>query len=133
MSVLDNNRLNIEFDNELQEKIYKNIDGKEIIFKYHTLSAGQKRRLNLAVSQSFSHIMMNSIGSCPSLVFLDEVTTNIDPVGVLGIYNLICELSEDRQVFVTTHDPDLLEMLNGCDTLNFEMENGISVLKNILT
>jgi ABC-type multidrug transport system ATPase subunit len=66
------------------------------------------------------------------VVFLDEVTTNIDPVGVLGIYNLICELSEDRQVFVTTHDPDLLEMLNGCDTLNFEMENGISVLKNIL-
>jgi DNA repair exonuclease SbcCD ATPase subunit len=133
MSVLDNNRLNIEFDNELQEKIYKNIDGKEVVFKYHTLSAGQKRRLNLAVSQSFSHIMMNSIGSCPSLVFLDEVTTNIDPVGVLGIYNLICELSEDRQVFVTTHDPDLLEMLTGCDTLNFEMENGISTLKNILT
>lgn len=129
MLVLDNNRLKIEFDNKLQERIYKIIDGNEIEFKYHTLSAGQKRRLNLAVSQSFAHIMINSVGSCPGLVFLDEVTTNIDPIGVLGIYNLICELAEDRQVFVTTHDVDLLDMLSGCDTLNFEMENGISRLE----
>jgi DNA repair exonuclease SbcCD ATPase subunit len=129
MMVLDNNRLKIEFDNELKESIYKNIDGEDVKFKYHTLSAGQRRRLNLAVNQSFAHVMIDSVGSCPNLVFLDEVTTNIDPIGVLGIYSLICELAEDRQVFVTTHDQDLLEMLNGCDVLNLEMKNGISKLE----
>lgn len=129
MMILDNNRLKIEFDNELRESIYKNIDDKDVKFKYHTLSAGQRRRLNLATNQSFAHIMIDSVGSCPSVVFLDEVTTNIDPIGVLGIFNLICELSEDRQVFVTTHDVDLLEMLSGCDVLNLEMKNGISKLE----
>lgn len=129
MFVLDNNRLNIEFNNELQERIYKKIGDEEVEFAYHVLSAGQKRRINLAVSQSFAHIMLSSVCSCPSVVFLDEVTTNIDPVGVLGIYNLICELSEDRQVFITTHDNDLLDLLDGCDTINLEMKNGISNLK----
>jgi len=129
MFVLDNNRLNIKFNNELQEVIYKKIEDEEIEFGYHVLSAGQKRRLNLAVSQSFAHIMLSSVCSCPSVVFLDEVTTNIDPVGVLGIYNLICELAEERQVFITTHDNDLLDLLDGCDTINLEMKNGISTLK----
>lgn len=129
MFVLDNNRLNIAFDNELQERIYKKIEDEEIEFGYHVLSAGQKRRINLAVSQSFAHIMLSSVCTCPSIVFLDEVTTNIDPVGVLGIYNLICELAEERQVFITTHDNDLLDLLEGCDTINLEMKNGISNLK----
>lgn len=129
MFVLDNNRLNISFNNELEERIYKKIDDEEVEFSYHVLSAGQKRRLNLAVSQSFAHIMLSSICTCPSVVFLDEVTTNIDPVGVLGIYNLICELSEDRQVFITTHDADLLGLLEGCDTINLEMKSGISKLE----
>jgi ABC-type multidrug transport system ATPase subunit len=61
-------------------------------------------------------------------VFLDEVTTNIDPVGVEGIYNMICELAKDKQVIVTTHDHDLLELLNGCHELNLKMQNGASNL-----
>ena len=128
MTVLDNGGLKIEFDNELKECIQKNIDGENFKFKYYTLSAGQRRRLNLAINQSFAQIMTDSTGSCPNVLFLDEVSTNIDPVGVFGIYNLICELSEDRQVFVTTHDPDLLDMLSGCDVLSLELKNGISTL-----
>lgn len=129
MQMLDNNRLKIEFNNELEESIYKIIDDEQVPFHYYTMSAGQKRRLNLATSQSFAHVMMLTTGTCPSIVFLDEVTTNIDPIGVSNIYNMICELAEDRQVFVTTHDNDLLSMLTGADVLNLKMENGISKLE----
>jgi ABC-type multidrug transport system ATPase subunit len=95
------------------------------------MSAGQRRRLNLAVSQAFADIMAVSNGTRPSLVFLDEVTTNIDPMGVQGIYNMIQDLSKDKQVFVTTHDHDLLEMLENADTIKLVHEGGKTTIETI--
>ena len=127
LQFLIDNRITLRFDNELNEVIERNpVDGNPYV--YHAMSTGQRRRLNLAVSQSFAHIMMLSSGSIPSVVFLDEVTTNVDPLGVQGIYNMICELAEDRQVFVTTHDPDLIRMLQTADTLKLVHENGFAKL-----
>lgn len=127
LQFLIDNRITLKFDNELNEIIERNPpDGDPYI--YHAMSTGQRRRLNLAVSQSFAHIMMMSTGSVPSLVFLDEVTTNVDPLGVQGIYNMISELAEDKQVFVTTHDPDLTRMLQGVDTLKLVHQNGFTTM-----
>lgn len=127
LQFLIDNRITLTFDNELNEKIERNpVDGDPYI--YHAMSTGQRRRLNLAVSQSFAHIMMMSSGAIPSLVFLDEVSTNVDPLGVQGIYNMITELAEDKQVFITTHDPDLIRMLEGADTLRVVHENGFTRL-----
>ena len=126
LNFLIDNKLEIKFDNELNETISKFPEAKNL--SYHILSNGQRRRINLALSQSFAHVMSLNTGRYPSLVFLDEVTTNIDPVGVEGIYNMICELAKDKQVIVTTHDHDLLELLNGCQELNLKMKNGASNL-----
>jgi ABC-type multidrug transport system ATPase subunit len=68
-------------------------------------------------------------GKTPSLIFLDEVTSNIDPQGVAGIYNMICEMAKEKQVFVTTHDYDLIDFLNGCDNLNLVMRNAKTKLE----
>jgi ABC-type multidrug transport system ATPase subunit len=73
--------------------------------------------------------MALSSGTCPSLVFLDEVTTNIDQIGVVGVYNMIMELAKDRQVFVTTHDQNLLEMLDGCELITLEKKDGFTRMK----
>ena len=127
LQFLIDNKISLKFDSELNETIERNpSDGEPYV--YHAMSTGQRRRLNLAVSQAFAHIMSISSGSVPSIVFLDEVSQNIDPVGVLGIYKMICELSEDRQVFVTTHDPDLMKMLQTADELSLVMENGYTKL-----
>lgn len=127
LQFLIDNKISLRFDNQLEETIERNPpDGDPYI--YHAMSAGQRRRLNLAVSQAFAHVMMVSTGAVPSLVFLDEVTTNIDPLGVQGIYNMICELAEDKQVFVTTHDPDLVRMLHGADVISLIHEDGITKL-----
>lgn len=127
LQFLIDNRITLRFDNELNETIERNpADGDPYV--YHAMSTGQRRRLNLAVSQSFAHVMSLSSGSLPSVVFLDEVTTNVDPLGVQGIYNMIMELSEDKQVFITTHDQDLLRMLDGCDTLKMVHENGFTTI-----
>ncbi len=126
LQFLIDSKIEINFDNELSETILKFPDRKPLI--YHIMSNGQRRRINLALSQAFAHVMTLNTGRMPSLVFLDEVTTNIDPVGVEGIYNMICELAKEKQVVVTTHDHDLLELLNGCQELNLQMKNGTSIL-----
>lgn len=124
---LIDNKLTLTFNDALEDRIERNPpDGTAFI--YHILSNGQRRRMNLSVSQAFAHIQTLNTGSSPSVVFLDEVTTNIDPIGVQGIYNMICEMSKDKQVFVTTHDHDLLSMMSGCDTILVEMKDGTSTL-----
>lgn len=129
LQFLIDGRISLEFDNELEERIQRSpSDGDP--FVYHAMSGGERRRLNLAVSQAFAHVMMLSSGTYPSLVFLDEVTTNIDQMGVVGVYNMIVELAKDRQVFVTTHDQNLLEMLDGCELITLEKKGGFTRLKN---
>jgi len=125
LQFLFDSKIKIEFNDKLEEMINRNPkDGDP--FVYSALSGGEKRKLNLALSQSFAHIRMLSSGVSPSLTFLDEVTSNIDRRGVVGIYKMILELSKNKQVFVTTHDRDLLEMLEGCEVINITKKNGIS-------
>ncbi|MHA2044345.1 MAG: AAA family ATPase [Candidatus Thorarchaeota archaeon] len=120
--------IDLKFDNQLTETIERNPkDGDP--FVYAQMSMGEKRRLNLTVSQAFAHVMMINTGCVPSCVFLDEVTTNIDPVGVVGVYNMITELAKDRQVFITTHDAGLLEMLGGCDAIHLVRKDGFTKVK----
>lgn len=129
LQYLIDGKIKLTFNNQLEETIERNpSDGDP--FVYYAMSGGERRRLNLAVSQAFAYIMTLNSGVEPSLVFLDEVTINIDPIGVVGIYNMIMELSKDKQVFVTTHDQDLLQMLSGCETINLVKENGISSIIN---
>jgi DNA repair exonuclease SbcCD ATPase subunit len=128
LQFLIDGKIKLEFNNELEEKIERfPSDGDP--FVYHAMSGGERRRLNLAVSQAFAHIMALSSGVLPSIVFLDEVTTNIDPIGVYGVYNMIMELSKDRKVFITTHDQNLLELLEGCELINLEKKSGFTKIK----
>ena len=127
LQFLIDGKIKLSFDNQLEETIERNpSDGDP--FVYHAMSGGERRRLNLAVSQAFAHIMMLNSGTSPSLVFLDEVTTNVDPIGVQGVYNMIAEIAKEKQVFVTTHDHDLLDLLAGCKTINLRKQNGFTTL-----
>lgn len=128
LQYLIDGKIKLEFNNELEETIERSpSDGDP--FVYHAMSGGERRRLNLAVSQAFAYVMSLNSGVCPSIVFLDEVTTNIDPIGVIGVYNMITELSKDRKVFITTHDQNLLDLLEGCDLIKLEKKLGLTEFK----
>jgi DNA repair exonuclease SbcCD ATPase subunit len=125
LQFLIDGKIKLVFNDELEENIDRNpSDGDPYV--YYAMSGGERRRLNLAVSQAFAHVMMISCNTRPSLVFLDEVTTNVDPIGVVGIYNMILELSKEKQIFITTHDQGLLEMLNGCETIHLQKKDGFT-------
>lgn len=127
LQFLIDGKIRLKFDNELAEQIDRNPpDGDP--FVYHAMSGGERRRINLAVSQAFAYIMMLSAGCSPSIVFLDEVTTNVDPIGVEGIYQMIQELVREKQVFITTHDQGLLDKLDGCDKIVLQKKDGFTKL-----
>lgn len=128
MQFLIENKIILKFNNEFEETIEK-YPTDEKSYNYETMSNGQRRRINLAVSQAFAHVMSLNSGKTPNIVFLDEVTSNVDPQGVNGIYNMICELNKEKKVFITTHDHDLIDYLNGCDTLDLVMEKGITKIE----
>jgi DNA repair exonuclease SbcCD ATPase subunit len=129
LQFLIDNKLQLSFDNKFEVVIQRNpIDGDP--FVYNATSGGERRRINLAISQAFAHVMMISSGTCPSIISLDEVALNVDVPGVHGIYKMIGELARDRQVFVTTHDPNLADLLNSCDVITVVKENGFSTIKN---
>ena len=125
MQYLIDGKMELKFNNEFEETITRN--GTPAY--YYGLSNGERRRVNLAVSQAFAHVMMLNTGYCPSLVFLDEITGGgIDRAGISGIFNMIFELAKERRVFVTTHNQYLLQMLEGCEVLTLRKENDITVL-----
>lgn len=125
MQYLIDNKIELSFDNMLNVTLTRN--GNEM--DYYGTSNGERRRINLAVSQAFSYVMMLNSGSCPSLVFLDEITGGgIDRSGVVGVYNMIFELAKERQVFVTTHNENLISMLQGSEEIRLKKHNDITVL-----
>lgn len=129
LQYLIDNKIKLEFDNTLQETIERNPSIGDP-FVYDGMSGGEKRRLNLAVSQAFAHIRILNSGTQPSLVFLDEVSSNIDSIGIQGVYKMICQLSKDKQVFVTTHDKELLGLLEGCKKIQLRRDKGFTEIIN---
>jgi len=125
LQFLVDNKIKLEFNNELEEKVDK-YPFNNRPYVYHGMSGGQRRRLNLAISQAWAYVMMLSCGTCPSAIFLDEVTMNMDEIGIQCIYRFICELAREKQVFVIDHNKDLLEMLSGCDLIHLQMQNEVS-------
>lgn len=125
LQYLIDNKIELVFNNELDETITRN--GNTAY--YPSMSNGERRKINLAVSQAFAYIRMINSGSCPSVVFLDEITGGgIDRASIVGIYNMIFELAKERQVFVTTHNENLISMLQGCEAIRLKKQNDVTVL-----
>ncbi|HEX4425162.1 MAG TPA: ABC transporter ATP-binding protein [Terriglobales bacterium] len=84
---------------------------------YGTLSGGQKQRLALALA------MVNN----PSLLFLDEPTTGLDPQVRAEIHSLLEQLrGENRTILLTTHYIEEAERL--CDRVAIMDEGRIIAL-----
>ena len=124
LEILYHGTLAVEFDEQLKEKIYRNHQECD----YQNLSKGEKQRVNLAVSLAFAHMMAVTTGISPSFIFLDEVTGGgIDEAGIQDIFNMIRNIAEEKQTFVTTHNEQLSELLSAYPAITLEKKNDVTV------
>ena len=127
-------RKNIE-TNESVDKIIKQLNLESIInIESKYLSGGEKQKVAIAMS----------IISNPKIIFLDEPTSQLDPVYKNEIENIITNLSENNtKIFMTSHDIAQIDrigkeiiFLDGGEIIfhnkvkDFIKEKGNSIIRN---
>ncbi|KAJ3122218.1 hypothetical protein HK098_003018 [Nowakowskiella sp. JEL0407] len=80
------------------------------------LSGGERRRLCIAIAL---------VGN-PSVVFLDEPTTGLDPEVRRLIWNIVNEAKKDKTIVLTTHSMEEAEVL--CSTIGIMAKGGLRCL-----
>ena len=81
--------------------------------KGRVLSSGEKQRLAL----------VRALVGEPSVIILDEPTSNIDQTTSAFIRNLMCELAKKRLVICISHD----RLMTNHDGLVYQIKNGTYV------
>ena len=125
LSYLTNSKYSVEFNKELVEKIETN--GK--LLPYISLSGGEKRKVNLAVTLGLKDLLLLTDKSHLDLLFFDEVAENIDEEGVLGLYQLLQEIKKNKTIFIITHNKHLKTLLDSSKRVSIIKHKGVSTVK----
>jgi len=119
--------LHIVFDSFLEEMIYK--DGKK--YKYAELSTGEKLKLNLCINLAIFDLTRIHMSGC-SIMFLDEVLTNVDQPTIQIFIDLFQEkYSENCAVYMISHQQEVKEYLSPLTTTNIIKDDEKSNIQKI--
>ena len=111
----------ITFDNNFDSTIMKN--GMKI--KYHSLSKGQKARVDFATIISFVKFLKLQFGEL-NLLFLDELFSHVDINGMNDMIDILKNLSKDMKlnIYLIHHAP--LENVMFDQVMQTKMTDGFS-------
>lgn len=124
LNFLSNGRFSITFDESLNETIVAN--GSQLY--YISLSGGEKRKFNLSVLLALQSLISVTEREKSEIVFLDEVTADLDKEGIDGLYLLLQDLKKTKDIFIITHDKYLKKLLEESNTIKVEKREGITTL-----
>ena len=79
---------------------------------YKGASAGERRRVDVALLFALADVAAAAHGSTPGTLFVDEAFDALDAAGTEAVVELLSEISRDRCVFVITHSEDLAKRLS---------------------
>jgi DNA repair exonuclease SbcCD ATPase subunit len=127
MQLIYQGTISVSFDKYLNVTI-KNNASRKGLKRYGQGSGGERRRIDIAIMLAFRQIMKMSTGKDPNVVFFDEVAENIDEEGLVWLYDVLRDLAKTTRVFVITHNPGLLSLLEGGDVITIVKKNGASTL-----
>ena len=91
------------------------------------LSEGETQRVDLACFFTFSLLIEKSLGFPVEFNVLDEPLSGLDYEGRQAVFNIISELSKDRQIFTIDHDANFQDLFS--DVIVVHKENGVSCIK----
>jgi len=126
LSFLTNSKYNLYFDEELNEKVITN----EQDIQYISLSGGEKRKVNLAVTMALKDLLLLTDRNQTNILFLDEIAENLDEEGINGLHSLLQEIKKDKLIFIITHNKYLKTLLHSAPRLSIIKSKGVSKLTN---
>jgi DNA repair exonuclease SbcCD ATPase subunit len=87
---------------------------------YRNSSAGERRRIDLALLLGISEIAAGANGRTGSTMFFDELFDALDTDGVKAVSVALSDLARDRCVVVITHNEELAQSLPAVKRLRVE-------------
>ena len=103
-------------------------DGQETT--YNSLSSGEQRRVDVAISLTLQDILMRKSNTQSNMLIYDELFESLDAVGSETIIDLLKErLGSVASIFVVTHNDMLKPLFDNTVTVVKE-ENGMSIIEN---
>lgn len=108
------------------------LDGNDIdiLFQgkqFESLSGGEKQKIDVIIQFAIRNMMSNYLNFSSNILFLDEITDNLDSVGCSGLFNLITQtLSDVESIFIISHHQDELSLPIDNTILVEKNSNGIS-------
>lgn len=105
------------------------LDGNEIEIsflekEFESLSGGEKQKVDVIIQFAIRDMMSSYLDFKSNILFLDEITDNLDTVGCDGLFNLLSNTLNDLEsIFIISHHKD---------ELNIPIDNEIVVEKNNL-
>jgi len=86
---------------------------------YKSCSAGQRRRVDIAIMFALSEVVAGAARQHGASVFADEVFDALDAGGTRSVIEAIEELASDRMVMVITHRRDLESQIPAANRIVF--------------
>lgn len=97
---------------------------------YSSLSSGEKRRVDIAISLALQDMVMTRFGNDINLLAYDELFESLDAVGSENVVELLRQkLADVSTIIVISHNEDLKPLFD--KTILVTKEKGISTLKVI--
>lgn len=97
--------------------------GKE----FELLSGGEKQKVDIIIQFAIRDMMCKYLGFTSNILFLDEITDNLDNVGCKGLMDLIStSLVDIESTFVISHHSDELVLPIDSEIIVEKNSNGIS-------
>ena len=97
------------------DNLFITLDGNDIDIRFsdkqfESLSGGEKQKLDVIIQFAIRDMMSNYLDFHSNILFLDEITDNLDSKGCDGLINLISNTLNDLEsIFIISHHQDELE------------------------
>lgn len=97
---------------------------------FESLSGGEKQKIDVIIQFAIRDMMNTYLDFKSNILFLDEITDNLDTVGCNGLFNLISKTLIDlSSIFIISHHEDELILPIDDEILVEKNEKGISSVR----